>query len=1282
MIKKTLLNFWLLLLCMIVVGASSAWADGTTGQISFGSGTGYLNVNSASVNGNDSQSNTWTVTTVGTTSFTPNASYSQIGSSKKPATSITFTTTLAGDVKFTAFSAEFGGFSGTAGTITLKVDDTTVGTGSLSGESDVTTSASNSAVGKTLTVTVTGISKGVKAYNISYTYVPATVDLTDDEFSWSTSSYTATIDASNTFPTLTNTKTVDVTYVSTNTSVATIDSSTGAVSLVAAGETTIKAVFAGNSTYNAKTVSYNLDVLASGSVAPPTFSVADGTSIELGSTVTITAPEGCTLKYQLGSGDVEAVAARTKVVTLSTVGDVTLTAWSVKDTKESDPASISLTVTKHPISLSFSSDAVEVVRGESVSAPTLSGNTGSGTVTYSSADEKIATVNNSGVVTGVKAGNTTITATVAETAQYLGGSATFDVNVTKPYHTVTFSVNGNTTSDDFQESAIITFPDNPADINGMTFVGWHTSTYNDASNAPSYVDTESETMGTSDVTYYAVFADETVVESEKLEDAVLSQTLQYDTWTYSGTTDDKNTYRLFGNGAYVQSAAFDLSKLMKVNVYGATFGGGSYNSYTIGDGTNTWKSGTVSNSTISKYEVTDGASLSGTKSLHIYSNSGDGSNTGLRISKIEIFVKGTKVSYENFCTTVSALPLPVITMADVEMTWGDTDKSVAPTATVGEDAYEGEFTFTSSDAENLTVASDGKLTCNVPGTYTVTASIADTEDYQAASTTCTVTVNKKNISLSFANTEIVKMVTDETKSFIETATPDPAAYDGTISYAISGSGSATINTSTAQVTYTASTGVNTITATAPATDKYNGNSASYTLYVKTTPTITVSNQTLAYGETYEPSVTGGDVAITAVPNLITVDGGVITAAVVGTATVTVSTAANDTYVAGKETFTLTVTAPTALSAKPTPSPVTVFYESFNTSTGTGGNDDSWSGSIATSEFGADNTWTTTNAKGAKECAKFGTGSAGGSAITPEINLEEDIIYTLTFKAGAWDGKSEGTSLSLSASNATIKNEANTATVSSVTTSKGSWTSYTLKLIVTDESDPVKITFSTDGGNKRFFLDEVKVFYEQDPTATVTLTKNGYATYCSVNPIDFSSTDGYTAWRVSEISDAGVITFTKITEKIKGGQGVLLYNKNADGENTSNATIKFADGTTEFSSSENLLVGTTAPTYVTQKDGDYYTNFALSSSNSDFRKINKDGMVVPANKAYLPVPNTKIPAAEARLTFVFEDDQTTTIQGVSVRKTAPDTYYNLKGQRVDNPKKGGIYVKNGKKVIFK
>ena len=156
-------------------------SSGATGAINFGNATGSTSIDAVSVKGDDSLENEWTITTTFSKNnyFGQSSTYSQIGSSNNPAVTITFTTTLSDSADFdiTSFSAKFGGFSDTAGTVTLKVGDTTIGTGSLNGTNDVVIENSSTAEGRVLTVTVTGISKGVKAYYISYSYGTGPVEL-------------------------------------------------------------------------------------------------------------------------------------------------------------------------------------------------------------------------------------------------------------------------------------------------------------------------------------------------------------------------------------------------------------------------------------------------------------------------------------------------------------------------------------------------------------------------------------------------------------------------------------------------------------------------------------------------------------------------------------------------------------------------------------------------------------------------------------------------------------------------------------------------------------------------------------------------------------------------------------------------------------------------------------------------------------------------------------------------------------------------------------------------
>lgn len=142
-----------------------------TATIKFG--TNDVKIDKATVTAADDQQNSWTIATVGTESYTQQSLFSQVGSSKKPATSITFTTTLPEDTEVTSISAKFGGFKSTAGTVTLKVGEASVGTGALNGTNDVTVTSTSTAVGNKVTITVTNIAKGVKCYNIQVKYKTA-----------------------------------------------------------------------------------------------------------------------------------------------------------------------------------------------------------------------------------------------------------------------------------------------------------------------------------------------------------------------------------------------------------------------------------------------------------------------------------------------------------------------------------------------------------------------------------------------------------------------------------------------------------------------------------------------------------------------------------------------------------------------------------------------------------------------------------------------------------------------------------------------------------------------------------------------------------------------------------------------------------------------------------------------------------------------------------------------------------------------------------------------------
>ena len=232
----------------------------------------------------------------------------------------------------------------------------------------------------------------------------------------------------------------------------------------------------------------------------------------------------------------------------------------------------------------------------------------------------------------------------------------------KTHYTVSWMVNGETytegtpTTDVAEGGKVETLPTNPAAIGSNVFMGWRASTISGTSASEPdglFTTAEDAPVVTGNTTYYAVFAKRE--GSEPTE--VLNQTLTYDTWTYTGSTTNKSTYRLFHTDSYIESTEFDLSKLSKVIVYGGTFGGDGYNKLSIGDGSNTWKDVTVRGSSQTGVNTyTDGTPLSGTGTLRVTSKSGKASDTGVRISKVQIYIMTGGYTYTDYATTIATQP--------------------------------------------------------------------------------------------------------------------------------------------------------------------------------------------------------------------------------------------------------------------------------------------------------------------------------------------------------------------------------------------------------------------------------------------------------------------------------------------------------------------------------------------------------------------------------------------------------------------------------------------------
>ena len=167
--------------------------------------------------------------------------------------------------------------------------------------------------------------------------------------------------------------------------------------------------------------------------------------------------------------------------------------------------------------------------------------------------------------------------------------------------------------------------------------------------------------------------------------------------------------------------------------------------------------------------------------------------------------------------------------------------------------------------------------------------------------------------------------------------------------------------------------------------------------------------------------------------------------------------------------------------------VILFYESFDQCIGygtpesdeyedmgyTGGNDNQFSGNIATGVILADNQgWTSSYAYGAYQCAKVGHSKYAGYVTTPTISCTGDVV--LTFRAAPWTGDSL----------MNIQVTGGTPDKAAFELKKNKWND--IRVTISDVTSGIKIKFYSVNKH-RFFLDEVTVLPPDPSEASIRLT---------------------------------------------------------------------------------------------------------------------------------------------------------------------------------------------------
>ncbi len=237
-----------------------------------------------------------------------------------------------------------------------------------------------------------------------------------------------------------------VTYTSTNTNVATVDAATGVVTMIAEGETIITATVADSAeyTYATKKAFYTLKVTKSasgkktGSISWTTGSVGK-TTLDPKFTNALEKTGDGQVVFTSSDTTIATVDVRNGEVTLKGVAGTTTITATVEDSNEYyysiKTLSYVLTVSKAAGTIGYGINSVEKTVDDTAFTNSLT-KTGDGTVTYSSSNTNVATVDaSSGLVTPVAEGSAVITATVEDGTKYTYATKTASYTVTVKKHT-------------------------------------------------------------------------------------------------------------------------------------------------------------------------------------------------------------------------------------------------------------------------------------------------------------------------------------------------------------------------------------------------------------------------------------------------------------------------------------------------------------------------------------------------------------------------------------------------------------------------------------------------------------------------------------------------------------------------------------------------------------------------------------------------------------------------------------------------------------------------------
>jgi hypothetical protein len=209
--------------------------------------------------------------------------------------------------------------------------------------------------------------------------------------------------------------------------------------------------------------------------------------------------------------------------------------------------------------------------------------------------------------------------------------------------------------------------------------------------------------------------------------------------------------------------------------------------------------------------------------------------------------------------------------------------------------------------------------------------------------------------------------------------------------------------------------------------------------------------------------------------------------------------------------------------------------------------------------------------------------------------------------------------------------------------------------------------------------------EYIPNVTIKMATNGGSPreaigYSCEKGLDFTGVTDVKAYVATGFTDEGDVILSRVYI-VPAQTGIYLASAEAGIE----VTVPTTDRKVLYANLLKPYVGTGTLESSETIDGVTYKNYVVGTKDGKPSFAIWGGGTFGPHKAYMPIPESMVPATAARaggFSVKFVDEESTGIEETAGRgASASDALYDLQGRKVSNAKRG-LYVRNGKKIIIK